>query len=67
MRKLILATVALAGLTGVAAPGASATYYNENTTDWNHEHRVERRADYNWHHQRWHHRKWEHGHWRYYN
>jgi hypothetical protein len=61
MRRLLLAAVALGGLTALTAPGASAAPSAAGvhvtpsqplvtTVQW---------------HRHWHHRRWEHHHWRY--
>ncbi len=71
MRKLILATTAIAGLVGAAAVGASAapvvgsvahpgaTAQHQMVTNVQYD---EYHHGHHWHH--WHHRYWEHGHWR---
>ena len=66
MRKILLAAVALGGLTALAASGASAAPSAAGV------HRVQPQppvtsVDYYWHHQHYHHRHWEHHQWRYYN
>jgi hypothetical protein len=64
MRKILLAAIALGGLTALAASGASAApsaagvhVVQPPVTD----------VDYYWHHQHYHHRHWEHHQWRYWN
>jgi hypothetical protein len=66
MRKILLAAVALGGLTALAASGASAAPSAAGV------HVVQPQpavtsVDYYWHHQHYHHRHWEHHQWRYYN
>jgi hypothetical protein len=65
MRKLLLAVVALGGLTALSATGAVAQPY-EHRGEMGRPmmHQVEHDRGDRGHHQ-WHHRRWEHGHWRY--
>jgi hypothetical protein len=67
MRKLILATVALAGLVGLGAPLASAQPYDHGRVEAPRDYRAASHSGYYWNHHTWHHRHWDHGHWRYYN
>jgi hypothetical protein len=64
MKKLLLAAVALGGLTALTATTATAAPLsagvhvapaNAGVTQVN----------YYWHHRHWHHRHWEHNRWRY--
>jgi len=65
MHKILLATVAFAGLTAAttlgaaAAPSATVVHVAPSPGLVTH-------VDYWDHHHRWHHRHWEHHHWRYY-
>jgi hypothetical protein len=64
MRKILLAAVALAGLTALGATGASAAPSAAGV------HVVPSQpaatnVNYYWHHRHWHHRRWHHGHWHY--
>ena len=66
MRKILLAAVALGGLTALAASSASAAPSAAGV------HVVQSQppvtnVDYYWHHHHWHHRHWEHNQWRYWN
>jgi hypothetical protein len=65
MRKLLLAAVALGGLTGLTAFGASAAPFNAGVHVAPSQPGVTH-VDYYWHRHHYHHRHWEHNHWRYY-
>jgi hypothetical protein len=64
MRKILLAAVALGGLTALSAGGASAAPSASGI------HVVPAQplvtnVDYYWHRHHYHHRHWDHGRWRY--
>ncbi len=64
MRKILLAAVALGGLTAMTSVGASAapSAAGVHVTP---SHPLVTHVQYYWHHRHWHHRRWEHHHWRY--
>jgi hypothetical protein len=72
MRKLLLAVVALGGLTAIGVSGAMAQLYEghpyEGRPSVSVPHAAPERprvAYYEHDHHRYHHRQWDHGHWRY--
>ncbi|WP_428535657.1 hypothetical protein [Rhodopila sp.] len=64
MRRMLLAAVALGGLTALTAAGASAA---PTVTEIHlaSSHPAVTQVDYYWNHHHYHHRHWEHNHWRY--
>jgi len=64
MRRMLLAAVALGGLTAVttaaasAAPSAAGLHVAPPELAMT-------QVDYYWHHHHYHHRHWDHDHWRY--
>ncbi len=65
MRKLLLAAVALGGLTALTSVGASAAPLGDHVRVAPSQASVTQ-VDYYYNHHHWHHRHWEHDHWRYY-
>jgi hypothetical protein len=63
MRRLLLLTVAVAGLSGLVATQASAAPVQAFQTAPMQASIVH--VDYYHNHHHWHHRRWDHGHWRY--
>ncbi len=64
MRKLLMAAVALAGLTGLSATGAVAAPFAAATHTARPQSHVTS-VGYYYNHHTYHHRRFEHGHWRY--
>ena len=66
MKKLLLAAVALGGLTALIAPAATASPAAAGVHVAP-SHSGVTQINYYWHRRHWHHRRWEHHRWRYWN
>jgi hypothetical protein len=65
MKKLLLAAVALGGLTALTATAATAAPLATGVHAAPAQQPGITQVDYYWHHRHWHHRRWEHHRWRY--
>jgi hypothetical protein len=66
MRTILLAAIALAGLTALTSFGAAAAPYSAGVHVLPQQ-PLATHVDYYWNHRHWHHRHRDHGHWRYWN
>jgi hypothetical protein len=65
MKKLLLAAVALGGLTALTATDASAAPLAAGVHAPPAQQPGLTQVNYYWHHRHWHHRHWDHRRWRY--